>query len=121
MPLLFSLAIRNALVEVKGQLQDGEFLFVFFFFGRRVRHFESRAHRTDFYNFLWDRLQEMAGIQSHEGRLEFGRGAGCDQRTSTTWAPVGNPDFVQALSEERLQQERRLWEAVTWVPIRSPR
>ena len=29
---------------------------------------------------------------------------------------VGSDAFVQAVSEDRLEEERRLWEAIPWVP-----
>ena len=29
---------------------------------------------------------------------------------------VGSPDFVRSLTEERLDEERKLWQAISWVP-----
>ena len=59
MPLLFSLAILNARVEVKSQLQDGEFLFAFL---DDVYVISTPARTRTIYN----QVVGMVGIQLHE-------------------------------------------------------
>ena len=65
MPLLFSLAIHNALAEVRLHLQEGELLFAFL----DDVYVVSKPDRTRvLYDLLADRLHAMAGIQLHEGK-----------------------------------------------------
>ena len=62
MPLLFSLALHNALAEVKEQLLDGEFLFAFL----DDVHVIAKPNRI---RTIYDLLSStMAGIQLHTGK-----------------------------------------------------
>ena len=127
MPLLFSLAIHNALAEVKGQMQDGEFLFAFL---DDVCIIASPARTRTIYNLVQDRLHTMAGIQLHQGKTRvWNREGTCpadlEDLGEEVWSPrgvkilgtpIGSQEFVRSLGVERLQEEQRLWEAVSWVP-----
>ena len=126
MPLLFSLAMHNALLEVKSQLQDGEFLFAFL---DDVYVISSPARTKPIYEVLRDRLQVSAGIQLHQGKTRVWNRAGVRPLGIEEWGedvwsphglkilgtPVGTQEFVRAIGEERLQEERKLWEALSWV------
>ena len=126
-PLLFSLAIHNALAEVKGQMQDGEFVFAFL---DDVYIISSPARTRTINILVQDRLHTMAGIQLHQGktRVWIGEGtclANCEGFGEEVWSPtgvkilgipIGSQEFVRSLGVERLQEEQRLWEAISWVP-----
>ena len=114
MPLLFSLAIHDALVAVKAELRDGEVLFAFLddvyavCGPNRTREvFDLLAHH------LW-RLLEFACTRE---RHECGQDRVCLPQTWKTWAnkfgtgikvlgtQVGTDQFV---FDERVQEETRL-------------
>ena len=111
MPLLFSLAIHNSLAEVKAHLAEGAFLDdVIMAPPARIR-------------FLYDLL----GFKLHEGaeRLERGIVEDCaltgQQLGPDVWCqcgikilgtPVGSPEFVARLAQERLDEEEKLWNAM---------
>ena len=65
MPLLFSLAIHNALAEVKEQLLDGEFLFAFL---DDVYVMAKPDRIRTIYDLLSVKLSTVAGIQLHTGK-----------------------------------------------------
>ena len=126
MPFLISLAIHNALAEVQGQMQDGEFLFAFL---DDVYHHcqpQGRGH-----------LQFGPRPIAHDGRdpIASEQNQSLEQRGSCpadledlgeeVWSsrgvkilgtPIGSQEFVRFLGGEQLQEEQRLWEAISWVP-----
>ena len=71
MPLLFSLAIHNALAEVKAQLNEGEYLFAFL-----VDIYVLAKPGRDIYNLLDERLFTRVGIQLHTGKTRTWNRAG---------------------------------------------
>ena len=127
MPLLFSLAIHNALEEVRGQMQEGELLFAFL---DDIYIVSSPVRTRAIYDLLQDHLHRMAGIQLHEGKTRVWNRAGvCPPNVADlgdeVWSPrgvkilgtpVGSPEFIHALTMERLEEERQLWKAIDWVP-----
>ena len=127
MPLLFSLAIHNALAAVKEELEAGEMLFAFL----DDIYVLSRGDRTrTIYNLLAEKLQAQAGIQLHAGKTRTWNKSGApppdvDDLGPDVWhgegikilgTPVGSDAFVQTHTDERLEEENRLWEAIGWVP-----
>ena len=127
MPLLFSLAIHNALAAVKEELEAGEMLFAFL----DDIYVLSRRDRTrPMYNLLAEKLHLQAGIQLHAGKTRTWKKSGTrppdvDDLGPDVWhgegikvlgTPVGSDVFVQSHTNERLEEENRLWEAIGWVP-----
>ena len=127
MPLLFSLAIHNALEEVRGQMQEEELLFAFL---DDIYIVSSPVRTRAIYDLLQDHLHRMAGIQLHEGKTRVWNRAGvCPPNVADlgdeVWSPrgvkilgtpVGSPEFIHPLTMERLEEERQLWKAIDWVP-----
>ena len=127
MPLLFSLAIRNALAEVKRELLPGELLFAFL---DDICVVCSQAGVRTVFNLLSVKLFDGAGIRLHAGKTRVWNKAGIclpnmgdlgpevwnTEGIKILGTPVGSDAFVQAASEDRLEEERRLWEAIPWVP-----
>ena len=123
MPLLFSLAIHNALAEVKAQMVEGECLFAFL---DNVYVVAQPARIRVLYNLLGAKLMEGAGIQLHESKTRtWNRGGLCpdemQQLVPAVWspcgikilgAPVGSLEFVARLAQERLDEEEKLWNAI---------
>ena len=73
MPLLFSLAIHDALREVSLQLQEEELLFAYL----DDVYVVSKPDRTRFlYDLLADRLYTLARIELHEGKTRVWNRAG---------------------------------------------
>ena len=127
MPLLFSLAIHDALEEVQAELEDGELLFAFLD-DVYVVCLPNRV-RTIF-DLLGARLSRVAGIRLHDGKTRVWNKAGeCPERVAElgpdVWSPqgvkilgtpVGSGDFVERMATERLAEEQKLWEALAWIP-----
>ena len=124
MPLLFSLAIHNALAAVKEELEAGEMLFAFL----DDIHVLSRRDRTRLiFNLLAEKLHLQAGIQLHAGKTRTWNKSGTrppdvDDLGPDVWhgegikvlgTPVGSDVFVQSHTNERLEEENRFWEAIT--------
>ena len=89
MPLLFSLAIHNALAEVKAQMVEGECLFAFL---DNVYVVAQPARIRVLYNLLGAKLMEGAGIQLHESKTRtWNRGGLCpdemQQLVPAVWSP----------------------------------
>ena len=119
MPLLFSLAIHNALAEVL----DGEFLFAFL---DDVYVMAKPDRIRTIYDLLTVKLSTMAGIQLHTRKTRPWNKAGvCPARMAelglSVWShegikilgtPVGSAEFVQRLCEERIAKEEQLWQAI---------
>ena len=82
------------------------------------------------YDTLAQVLPRKAGIQLHTGKTRVWNAAGVrpvnlEDLGPDVWnprgikilgTPVGYQEFIQEVCEERLQQERELWEAIPWVP-----
>ena len=80
-------------------------------------------------NLVQDRLHTMAGIQLHQGKTrvwnregtcpadfeDFGEEVWSPRGVKILGTPIGSHEFVQSLGVERLLEEQRLWEAVSWV------
>ena len=76
-----SLAIHDALAEVRVHLQEGELLFLYVV---------SVPDRTRvLYDLLADRLHTMAGIQLHEGKTRTRNAAGECPPGWLSWGPIG--------------------------------
>ena len=129
-PMLCCLAIHSPLAEVRAQMVEGEHFFAFlddFLFLYVVC---SPERTTTICKLLGDRQEAMAGIQLQEGKTGvWNRAGACLDRvvmlgrevwspsgTKILGTPVGSPDFVRSLTEERLNEERKLWQAISWVP-----
>ena len=81
------------------------------------------------FNLLNEKLA-IVGIQLQPAKPGRGTGQEHVQRTSKIWAPrcgirrglrswalhVGSDQFVADVAQARLEEERRLWEAISWVP-----
>ena len=104
MPLLFSLAIHNALLEVQESLLPGEHLFAFL---------------DDIYVLCQPHPHEP-GIQLHAGKIRTWNKAGiCPPRMEDLGPDVWNPEgikIIEEFSRVRVQEETKLWEALGWVP-----
>ena len=119
MPLLFSLAIHNGLTEVERELLPGELLFAFL---DVIYVVCSQATVRTVFNLLSVKLFDGAGIRLHAGKTRVWNKAGIcppnmgDLRPEVWNAegikilgtPVGSDAFVQAASEDRLEEERRV-------------
>ena len=127
MPLLFSLAIHDALVAVKAELRDGEVLFAFLDDVNAV----CGPNRTrEVFDLLAHHLWRVAGIRLHTGKTRVWNRSGVsppnvEDLGEQVWnpagikvlgTPVGTDQFVSDVVAERVQEETRLWEAVEWVP-----
>ena len=111
MPLLFSLAIHNALAEVKAHLNEGERLFAFL---DDIYVLAKPGRIREIYNLLGERLFARSGIQLHTGKTRTWNGAGAPPPRMEVlgldvWScsgikilgtPVGDDEFVRKLSEE---------------------
>ena len=116
MPLLFSLAIHNALEEVRGQMQDDDLFFAFLddnlIVSSPERTIQTRLHRMagDAKTRVWNR----AGVRPPDV-ADLGEEVWSPRGVKILRTPVGSPEVVHALAMVRLQQERVLWEAIDWV------
>ena len=126
MPLLFSLAIHNALAEVSEGMLPTELLFAFL----DDVYVVSNPDRTrPLYDLLGEKLAH-AGIRLHAGKTRMWNKASerppnIDDLGDEVWnpegikvlgTPVGSDAFVLRATASRLEEESRLWEAVSWVP-----
>ena len=68
MPLLFSLAIHNALNEAKQEMWDGEELFAFL---DDVYIVSSPERTRHLYNLVAEKLRSVAGIQLHTRKIRM--------------------------------------------------
>ena len=96
MPLLFSLAIHNALAEVKREQLPGELLFAFL---DDIYVVCSQARVRTVFNLLSVKLSDRAGIRLHAGKTRVwnkagicppnmgDRSRGVELRGSRSWAP----------------------------------
>ena len=65
MPLLFSLAVHNALAEVQEEILPGEFLFAFL---DDVSVLSLLERTRKIFNLLAEKLHSRAGIRLHSGK-----------------------------------------------------
>ena len=106
MPLLFSWAIHNALDEAKREMLPGELLFAFL---DDIYVVCSQARVRTVFNLLSEKL--FAGSGSALPTWEIWAPRSATARGSRSLGtPVGSDAF------DRLEEERRLWEAIPWVP-----
>ena len=122
MPLLFTLAVHNALVEEQAELQPGEFLFFY------VLSLLERIRKI--YDLLAEKLHSRVGIRLHTGKTRtWNRAAeipegmaelGLEVWSSVGWkvlgSPVGTPEYIQEAAQERLAVEADFWRKNLWVP-----
>ena len=127
MPLLFSPGIHNASEEIQQQLEPGESLFAFL---DDVYVLCSPERTRVLYNLLNTTLRERAGIRLHTGKTRTWNFAGerpvdLEDLGPDVWnpegikilgTPVGHPEFLSTFVEQRLVEERKLWDAIPSVP-----
>ena len=127
MPLLFSLAIHDALAETKDALEDGEELLAFL---DDIYAISEPGRTRAVYNTLAEKLATKAGIHLHTGKTrvwnqegvclpnleDLGPDVWSSRGVKILGTPVGSDDFVQELCEERLRSENDLWDAIPIVP-----
>ena len=109
MPLFFSLAIHKALVEVKEAMCPG---------GSCLHswttctwwHFQAGFKSCTI--FLATKAA-LADIRVHSGKT---RNVWNEEGIKILGTPVGSHQFVSEVSNARVEEEIRLWEAVSWVP-----
>ena len=114
MPLFFTLAIHNALLEVQKSLLPGEHLLddinvlcqphrtheVYNIFGRETLRTSTRARQGRGMGICPPRMQDL----------------GPDVWNPEGITPVGSDVFIEEFSRVRVQEESKLWEALSWVP-----
>ena len=125
MPLLFSLAIRNALAEVKANFRGDEHLFAFL---DDVYVLTLPERTRDAFNLLGEKLSAMAGIQVNSGKTRTWNKAGIvpqhrDDVGDEMWSPegikiLGTPRSPSGRGTQVVgrDEEHKLWEAISWVP-----
>ena len=125
MPLLFCLAIHNALVEVRSQLLPGEHLFAFLDDIYALTKPERTRH---VYDLLAHNLFQYAGIRLHAGKTRTWNRAGeIPERTEElgedVWSPVGvkisgdtSGQFGLIGQRSDWEKEQELWRAIPSVP-----
>ena len=126
MPLLFSLAIHDSLVEANREMDRSEYLLAFL----DDVHAVFSPHRTrPLYKILGE-VGHGAGIRLHAGKTRvWNREAICppdiQEIGDEVWnpegikilgTPVGSHHFVEGEVAKRLDEERKLWEAIPCVP-----
>ena len=94
----FSFAIHDSLRDVKRGMQQDEELFAFL---DDVYTSSPPGRTRTIYDALAEVLPQKAGIQLHTGKTRV-------------WNAAGVQEFIQEVCEERLQGERKLWEAILW-------
>ena len=126
MPLLFShVAIHDALQRVKEGLFPGELLLAFL---DDVYVVCSPNRVRAVFDMLARELSEHVGIQLNEGKTRVWNRAGVrpphmedlgPEGVKILGTPIGSDRFIEAVTEERLTEERRLWDALAWVLDRA--
>ena len=126
MPLLFSLGIHDALLRIHRHLLEGEYLFAYL---DDVYAVVQPDRVKPVYKLLEEALFEVAGIRLSEGKTRTWNRAGerppdMEFLGSDTWdaggvkvlgAPIGSDAFVAQFLEDRLDDEKRLWDAIPSV------
>ena len=117
MPLLFCLAIHNA-------LEPGEHPFAFL---DDVYAVSAPERTRDIYDLLADKLFRRAGIRLHNGKTRTWNGEVPERMPEMgpeVWSPaglkilgtpVGSAEFVESAIRDRLEKERDLWQAIPKV------
>ena len=102
MPLLFSLAIHNALKDVQGHLENDELLFAFL----DDVYVVCLSHRVrSIFNLLDDRLSRLLGIRLYEGKTRVWNKAGeCPEETAELGPEVWSPEGVKIFGSGDLGQ-----------------
>ena len=115
MPLLFCLAVHNALTAIQDQLRPGEHVFAFL----DDIYVVSLPERTRaIFNLVAEKLGEGAGVELHAGKTRVWNRAGdCPPDMGpdvwnaagikTLGTPVGTADF---------EHEDKSWKAIKWIP-----
>ena len=126
MPMLFSLAVHEALDRAQAELQPGEHIFAFL---DDVYALCAPERVREVYNCLERHLTSVAGIWLHQGKTrvwnraglrppnleDLGRDVWSPEGIKVLGTPVGNADYVRGLLSERLKEERKLWESIPFV------
>ena len=106
MPLLFSLAIHSALLEVKAGMRPGELLFTFL---DDVHVVASSQRIREVYNLLSEKLA-IVGIQLHAGKTSTWNRAGTRPTDLEDLGPdVWNPEGPSVLTNSLLTLPKRGW------------
>ena len=127
MPLLFSIGIQGALEEVATSLAPGEHLCAFL---DDVYLLCAPERVVPLYKLLSEVLAREAGIRLHQGKTkvwnqagrapedvqELGPEAWRPQGLKILGTPIGTPEFVSQNMNDRIEEERRLWETIPSVP-----
>ena len=127
MPLLFSLGVHNALVAGKSRMAPGEDLLAFL----DDTYILSLPQSGRLLHDVMDTMLETgAGIQLHAGKTRIWNRGGIqpqdiDDLGEEVWSPegvqvlgspIGSEAFIQAFTDRRLEEERRLWNVIPSVP-----
>ena len=124
MPLLFCLAVHDAPANVQMQLREGEYIFAFL---DDVYVVTAPDRTRAVYNMLAEQLWGVAGIRLHGGKTRvWNRASECPpgmddlgnevrnaEGIKVLGTPVGSPQFVQHTVDTRLEEEKKLWEAIS--------
>ena len=127
MPLLFPLGIHGALERVASQLGEGEHIFAYL---DDVYAVAEQERIRELYDMLAVALGDGANIQLHTGKTRVWNRAGVEppgvrELGSDVWSPqgvvvlgspVGTNAFVADWATKRLEDEKRLWDALPNVP-----
>ena len=127
MPLLFSLAMHDALVAVQAELREGEVLFAFL---DDVYAVTGPNRNREVFDLWSEHLWRVAGIRMHTEKTRVWNRSGvsppnvedlgeqvCNREgIKVLGTLVGTDLFVSDAVTERVQEESRLWEAIEWVP-----
>lgn len=134
MPALYSLGQHDALRHASAELHADGYLFAFL---DDVFLVTSRERAAEATTLVTQKTEDMAGVQTHLGKLEAWSAAGgpappgLTALSPSTWkgnlpehlnglvvlgAPLGHPAFVKSFTEERVSEEQRLLEALPDMP-----
>ena len=127
MPLLFSIGIQGALEEVSAVLQPGEQLCAFL---DDVYAVCQPARVKVIRDALARALHRVAGIRLHQGKTRVCNKGGVqpdhvDTLGEDAWqphgivvlgTPLGSEQLTRAKLQNRMDEERRLWERIPNVP-----
>ena len=127
MPLLFAIGIQGVLEEVATHLADGEQLCAFL---DDVYLLCEPARVEPLYKVLEEAMMRVAGIQLNQGKTRAWNQAGIEpdniaeigqevwqpEGITVLGTPVGSDQHTATKMDERIAKERRLWDAIPWVP-----
>ena len=106
---------------------DGEELFAFL---DDVYIVSSPERTRHLYNLVEEKSWSVAGIQLHtektrcwnqSGRcppdmVDLGPEVWSPQGVKVLGTPIGSFEFIKEVSDRRLEEEQRLWDAIPWIP-----